>query len=94
MVVVTGTSWGGEGSAAGAGLGSSSAAGVDSAVGATAGVDTLFSACSANPWFVTSICGDQERELGLIAGFGATGGGDLCLREDWRKLQASAPRLR
>ncbi len=43
---------------------------------------------------VTSVCEDQGRELGLIIGFGATGGGVLCLTADWRKLQASAPRLR
>lgn len=98
VVALAGASWGaggGEGSGAGAEVGSSSGAGVVSAVGAAAGVDTLFSACRAMSWLVISICGDQGGELGLITGFGATGGGVLCFtRGDWRKLHASAPRLR
>lgn len=98
VVVLAGASWaagGGEGSGAGAGADSSSGAAIVSVVGATAGADTLFSACKAMSWLFISICGDHGGELGLITGFGATGGGVLCLtRVDWRKLQASAPRLR
>lgn len=82
VAVLAGTSWvvgGGEGSGAGAGVGSSSGAGVLSMAGATAGVATLFSAHCGMSWFVISICGDQGGALGLITGFGATGGGVLCL---------------
>lgn len=77
-----------------AGVDSCSGAGLASVVGAAAGADTLFSACCGISWLLVSGCGDQGRVLGLIAGFGATGGGTLGLTEDWRKLQASAPRLR
>lgn len=68
-----------EGSGAGAGVGSSSGAGFASVVGATAGVDKLFSAHCGMSWLVPSVCGDQGGELRLIIGFGATGGGVLCL---------------
>lgn len=90
-------SWGagGEGSGAGSGAGSSSGAGAHSTVGATAGAGVLILACSGKSWFVSSSGGDQGGELGLIMGLGATGGGVLCLTlGDWRKLHASAPRLR
>lgn len=86
---------GGEGSGAGADIGSSSGAGIVSVVGATAGVDKLFSVHWGVSWLAVSNCGDQGGQFGFITGFGATGGGVLCFpRCDWRKLQASAPRLR
>lgn len=74
---------GAEDSVAGAAAGSSSVEGVVSTVGAVAGVEILFSASRGMSWLTTSICEDHGRELGLMTGFGATGGGFFCLiRED------------